>query len=435
MGRQDRYVSHPRAVRGGAQVLYGNSAMEAGAFSVGNPAHINLLDLACGMPLGWNGEPPLTPRASSFDETCDLLWSGSFDRGPCHIPFSGGRESSMWLATATRHARRHGHDDPIPLTLRHPGLASAEELEFQERIVAHLGLADWKRIEVDDLDLVGSVARETLSLTGPLWPPNAYLMAPLVEAAHAGVFVFITGLSDFFAWWRWAPLVALLDGTRRYPGKRDLALLASVLVPASMRARAAARRGTPPPMPWLRPEAARDAFALLRLRHADVPLRFDRAMGSQVTHRCFDGAAGTLDALGRSLDTPVEQPLRRAGVVESLAGSGGGRGFRSLTAMLRAMCGELLPAELLAARRGPDLNPVFFGEASREFAAELTGDGLAESIVDVEVLRRNWLSDRPDPRTACLLQYAWLTERGAVAGSQPTARELLLAHSNPRETP
>lgn len=435
MEPRDHYVSHPRAVRSGAQVLYGFSGMEAGAFSVGNPAHMTFLDLGCGMPLGWNGEPSLVPRASSPDDACERVWSDSFGRGPCYIPFSGGRESSMWLATASRYARRHGHDDPIPLTLRHPGLASAPELDVQDRVVSHLGLADWQRVEADDLDLVGSVARETLALTGPLWPPNAYLMTPLVEAARDGVFVFVTGLSDFFSWWRWAPLVGLLDGTRRRPSKRDLALIGAALMPASLRARGARRRGTPPPMPWLQAEAERDALALLRLRQADVPLRFDRAMAAQVTHRCFDGASGSLRALGESLETTVDQPLRRSGVVESLAGSGGPRGFRSLKAMLVAMCGELLPAELLTARPGPDLNPVFFGDASREFATEWTGAGLDGSVVDVEALRRHWLGDRPDPRSACLLQYAWLTEQGSTARQQPTARELVLTHSNTRETP
>lgn len=107
----------------------------------------------------------------------------------------------------------------------------------------------------------------TLARTGPLWPPNAYVMTPLVEAARDGVFVFITGLTDFFSWWRWAPLVSLLERHRR-PVKRDLALLCAALMPASLRAHAARLRGVPPPMPWLRPAAERDALALLRQRQA-----------------------------------------------------------------------------------------------------------------------------------------------------------------------
>ena len=122
---QDHYVSHPRGARDGDRVLYVNHWMAAGAFSAGNPANMTVLDVACGMPLGWNGERSRVPRPSSLDEACSRVWSRAFRAVPCYIPFSGGRESSMWLATATRYARRNGHEDPIPVTLRYPGLASA----------------------------------------------------------------------------------------------------------------------------------------------------------------------------------------------------------------------------------------------------------------------------------------------------------------------
>jgi asparagine synthase (glutamine-hydrolysing) len=103
-----------------------------------------------------------------------------------------------------------------------------------------------------------------------------------------------------------------------------------------------------------------------------------------------------------------------------------------MKAMLLSMCGDLLPADVLAARHGRDLTHVFFGDTSREFAANWTGAGLDESIVDAETLRANWLSDTPDPRTAGLLQYAWLTDHVAGTGSIPTAGELVLTHSNQR---
>jgi hypothetical protein len=337
----------------------------------------------------------------------------------------------MWLATATRYARATGHDDPIPLTLRYPGLVTDEELQVQERVVTHLGLADWERVESEDLDLIGPVARGILTQTGPMWPPNAHVMAPLIEAARDGVFVFVTGMTDFFSWWMWAPLVSVLERHRR-PIKRDLALAAVALAPVSLRVRAARRRAIPPPMPWLQPGAERDALTLLRRRQADVPLRFDRATTAQVTHRCFDGAAGTISAIGDVFGTTIDQPLRNPGVVEAFAGAGGWRGFRGLKTMLLAMSGELLPDDVFAKRPGADLARVFFADASHEFAENWTGAGVDESLVDVEALRRNWCSEAPDPRTACLLQYAWLTEQ---AGPASTEGELLLTHSNPWEAP
>jgi len=346
------------------------------------------------------------------------------------MPFSGGRESSMWLAMATRYARRHGHDDPVPVTLRHPSLASPEQFTLQELVVAHLDLPDWERVEPDDdLDLIGPIAAASLRRTGPFWPPNAYTMAPLIEVARGGVFMLVTGLSDFFAWWRWAPLAGVLAGHRR-PARRDVALFASMLVPAVLRARASRRRT--PTLPWLQPAAEQRALALLTDRQAAVPMRFSRAATTQITHRCFTGAAGTFRALGEALGTAIEVPLSRPGVVESLAGTGGWLGFGEQRTMLQRLAGDLLPSELLARRPAPDLNPVFFGEPSREFAASWTGTGLDELVVDIEALRRTWLSDRPDPRTACLLQYAWLSEQVALGSSPLPAGELLLTQRNQR---
>lgn len=162
-------------------------------------------------------------------------------------------------------------------------------------------------------------------------------------------------------------------------------------------------------------------------------MRFDRAIVTQVTHRCFDAAAGTFDAIGEAHGTPIVQPLRRPGVVEAIAGAGGWRGFRSPSEFLRQLCGELLPPEALMPRRAPDLTHIFFGDSTREFAKHWSGDGLDESVIDVVALRRNWLSERPDPRTACLLQHAWLTEQ--FSGNGSPRRELLVSSSYTREAP
>ena len=92
---------------------------------------------------------------------------------------------------------------------------------------------------------------------------------------------------------------------------------------------------------------------------------------------------------------------------------------------------EFWSADLLVERPAPDGIGVFFGARSREFATSWSGGGLDESIVDVDTLRQTWLSDRPDPRTACLLQYAWLTEQLAGASCpSTTTNELILTHQH-----
>ena len=78
---------------------------------------------------------------------------------------------------------------------------------------------------------------------------------------------------------------------------------------------------------------------------------------------------------------------------------------------MKALARDLLPADVIRRRTKAYFNRVFFAEESRAFAAEWSGRGLDDKLVDPEMLRREWLSDVPDIRTALLLQSAWLTER------------------------
>ena len=357
--------------------------MEAGVFSVGNPANLTSLDVACGMPLGWNSSPPPRPHRCSLDEFASLLFSSSFGRGPCYMPFSGGSESSTWLAVATRYARSHGHDDPIPITLHYPGLASPEQLGLQEHVIAQLGLADWGRIEPEeDLDLVGPIAGAAMRQAGPLWPPHAYVMAPLLEAARDGVFLLLTALEDFFTWWRWAPLVSVVARHRR-PTARDAALLSTMLMPVALRVRAARRQGTPPPMPWLRPAAEKRALALLRTRQATVPLRCNHAMTAQSTHRCFTGAAGTFRALGEALGTTMTAsvPTRRCRVIRRRlwvarirrpARNSAAAGRRSSTGGLTRRAAAQMRSACSSARGAESSRRAGAGEASMNRSLTLT---------------------------------------------------------------
>ena len=107
-------------------------------------------------------------------------------RPPCAVSFSGGRDSSAVLALATHLARREGLPLPIPATNRFPAVESSNETEWQERVVTHLGLDEWVRLEHDDeLDCVGSIAQETLGRHGLLWPFNAHFHVPLLRPCPA----------------------------------------------------------------------------------------------------------------------------------------------------------------------------------------------------------------------------------------------------------
>ena len=59
------------------------------------------------------------------------------------MTFSGGRDSSAVLATATMVARKHGLNDPVPITLRCPAIEEADETASQELVIRHLGIEEW----------------------------------------------------------------------------------------------------------------------------------------------------------------------------------------------------------------------------------------------------------------------------------------------------
>jgi hypothetical protein len=125
------------------------------------------LEIAVGFVLA-PGEP--VPLAAGSVEPLAALEAAilpSLVRAPCLVSFSGGRDSSVVLAAATRVARRHGLDDPVPATIRAPAAPHADEAAWQERVVRHLGIDDWLRSDFgDELDAVGTIARAALRRHG-----------------------------------------------------------------------------------------------------------------------------------------------------------------------------------------------------------------------------------------------------------------------------
>jgi hypothetical protein len=77
-------------------------------------------------------------------------------RSPCLVSFSGGHDSSLILAAATKVARRE--QLPAAVTWRPDGAPAADESAWQEAVVAALQVSDWIRLAADDdLDFVGPV--------------------------------------------------------------------------------------------------------------------------------------------------------------------------------------------------------------------------------------------------------------------------------------
>ena len=233
--------------------------------------------------------------------------------GRALVAYSGGRDSALVLAAATAAARRHGLPDPIPLTIRLPGVAAANEDAWQERTVAHLGLREWELVTVtDELDLLGPLARDILERHGPFWPANAHFIGLLLQRAAGGTLMTGEGGDDMFAWWRWQRAADLLAGrARRRP--RDLLTVSAALAPPSVR-RGIARRslGDRPRLPWLTPHG-QAMYARQLARSGDAPRRWDRVLAWMSGRRSMTVTADTLAVLAEDAGARVLSPLLAPG--------------------------------------------------------------------------------------------------------------------------
>ena len=383
---------------------------------LGNPAGLRTLEIACSTMLGTDDRQPLpvVRPGTSPDETLDDILEPALASGNCLVSFSGGRESAWLLAAATAAARSRGHADPIPATLRYPGASAASDARHQERIVSHLGLGNWERLEIgDDLEILGPYAQRALLTVGLLFPATAYAMLPLLDLARGGWLLTGGALTDFFTYWRWARAFEVL-AVRRRPGRRDVRDLAIAALPRRRRqALVRARLGAP--SPWLRPSAAAEVERFEVDALTDIPLRFDDALARQRTHRCHTGMRLSFDALAASVGARLAMPFRDDRYIATLAAAGGRRGLGDRTATLSRLAGHLLPADLLRRSDGVSRHQAFFGNASREFASRWSGHGVDHEVVNTDVLRALWSSGSFPWASTLLFHSVFAVERASDA--------------------
>lgn len=384
------------------------ATVPAAGLPLANPAGLTSLELAVGKMLGSEARPPLpvvergvTPGAM-LEEILEPALAG----GRCLVAFSGGRESAWLLAAATRAARRCGHADPLPVTIRPRGRPPSSEAAHQERIVTYLGLAEWERLDVgDELELLGSYARRALRDAGLLFPSHLFAFLPLLDLAREGWLLAGGVITDFYLYWRWARLSEVLAGRRR-PGRRDFRDLASAALLGRARMARGGRRKRVD-LPWLREDAAKEFDRLLLALRADVPVAFDAAMSRQRLQRCHAGTRRSLEALAECAGARFLMPFREDRFIAALAAAGGRRGFGDRASAITTVASDLLPVELLRRSEGAPDRHVHAGEASRSFVQRWSGTGLDENVVDVDALRVAWRDGTIPAASTMLLQLAF----------------------------
>ena len=350
------------------------------------------------------------PRSALGSVLDDYLSSGA----PVYVAFSGGRDSSVLLAAAIDRARIMGRQDPVPLTLRYPGEAQADEAGWQGGVISYLGLERWDVVNVPpgDHDLVGPIAADSLLRHGVLWPAPAATRSTLLEAARGGFLMTGEGGDEVFADGRTAMLSALARRAVPLSGER-LRLCAQGCAPRPLRQRHLARAVSDRlPHAWLQP-------ATLEIFHHQIvndlssePLRRDRGVLQAASSRSAALGAQTYRWLAAQPDSEWVEPFRDPRFVSALARWAGRFGPGGRTRTMGALFSDLLPPSVLQRRDKATFQHAYLGRHTRTFAQAWQGDGVPHEFVDWKQLRHTWLDEDPDASSSLLLQAAWLATEG-----------------------
>jgi asparagine synthase (glutamine-hydrolysing) len=364
------------------------------------------LETAAGLVFGIDpgAEPLPATVAVNPHEALRAAVSTALRRPPCVVAFSGGRDSSALLALAIDVARRDGLPLPVAVTMRFPGVAEADETQWQEIVVRHLGVDDWVRLDFgDELDYVGPWAQRVLRRHGVLWPANDYIDLPLLEQAGSGSFIDgVDGDSVFSS--GYLRLMRSLRGRRR-PGRAALRDLRFLLKSPAGR-HAEAYRGSLR-LPWLTPSAQHDMSELLAAEFATEPFSYAERLRWYHRSRYVGALQWTTQLFASEAGVAVVRPFLDPTFMTALAQSVGAFGFKGRSDMMRMLFGDLLPKSVLT--RGTKASfPNYWGQASRTLAAEWQGEGVDPTYVDHDALRQAWSTERIDHRSALLIQAIWL---------------------------
>ena len=373
-------------------------------------------EIAAGYLHGHVETAPAPPGpTATIRDALEAVIRPSLLRPPCVVAFSGGRDSSLILAIAAHVARRDGLPLPVPVTRRFTNVPATDESTWQEKVVRHVGVPDWVRAEIEpgELDVVGPLARPHLRRFGVLWPPMIHADIPLLRHAQDGSLLDGEGGDEVLgtAAHRIAPLAAVLRSPRPLRRSRARSALLAV-APAQTRAGRTRRRWAGQPFPWMRPDAFQELVLdpLAEEEHIR-PLSFSASVKRVPVRRTQVHMAANRRLMAESYGVQVSSPLLDRSVVDAIAVRGGFLGRGSRADVLRDIASDLLPTTVIERTTKAVFNQAYFGHHTRELARVWPGTGVEPSLVDIDELRRVWLTDHPPPMTWALAQAAWIGAR------------------------
>lgn len=376
------------------------------------------LEVASGLVVGLDGHGPAVDEAVPVAPIAALeeAMLQALQRPPCLVSFSGGRDSSAVLAVATRLARRERLPLPIPATNRFPDAPASDESVWQERVVAHLRLDEWLRLDfAEELDCVGPVARRVLRRHGLLWPFNAHFHVPVLEAANRGSVLTGIGGDEVLGPSRWTRAGAVLGGRER-PAARDVLRVGLALAPPALR-RVTIRTRQDVRFPWLQPAAERDVLTAWAAEAASEPLGWAARLRWRQALRYLRVGLGSLERLAAEAGVHLAHPLASPAFSTSLARLPRSRRYADRTEAMRLLFGDVLPEDVLTRSTKSHFDEAFWNEHSRSLAERFMGENVDSDLVDPLSLKAEWTSARPDARSFTQLQALWLASGECDAGS------------------
>lgn len=333
--------------------------------------------------------------------------------GQIAVLFSGGRDSSAVLATATAVCRRLGADDPTTVTAVYPNDPATDEYEWRREVLKHLRLTNAVEVEITtERRMLSSQTRSSLEAWGTVWPPAVHTQSRYFDVSPRAVFLTGEGGDGVIDGGRITPLTLVVSDFPRV-SKRLLAAAAHSLTPDAIHM-ANQRRAwaTGHTWPWVRPERRNQvAGALVSPRG---PLNWGASRLHVPLQRSVQLVLQNTVVAARRVGADLRHPLLDAHFLTALAGEGGTWGYRGRTDAFRRLFGDLLPDQVLARTTKAAFNTSRWGDGERDFASSWTGTGVDHDIIDYKLLREEWLSESPHPVAQFLVHDAWLAERSAT---------------------
>ena len=280
------------------------------------------------------------------------------------------------------------------------------EDDWQELVVAHLGLEDWTRVQVtDQLDTLGSIATEALRRHGHFWPSNTHSVMFLAREAGGGSLLTGGGGDELLRSWGWMrPPSRTLLGLR--PRRRLLKWGGYYALPFRLR-----RRVRVKPfrifLPWLTPHGQ----ALLDQAAQDplpAPRSWSEDLERYLAGRYLECVRSSLDTFAASEGLHLVEPFYVPRVVRAVAASAPWKGFASRTEAFELLFSDLLPAKVLRRSTKAHFMAAFWGPVARDFVEGWDGTGIDAEIADIGLLTDQWRREVPDVRAATPLHAAWL---------------------------